>query len=75
VAELFYVPLLAQMREFPFGTTYADGGRGEAVFGEQLDRQLADSVAAADRGGLVDQIAEKLTRRSTPAAHEEGRLA
>jgi Rod binding domain-containing protein len=72
VSELFYVPLLAQMRQFPFGSELGLGGRGEAVFAERLDQQLADAVTAAERDGLVDQIAGRLEdaaqRVAAPAA-------
>lgn len=66
VSELFFAPLLAEMREFPFGKGIADGGRGEAVFGEQLDRQIADQVSRSDRG-LVTQIAAQLQREPATA--------
>ncbi|MEW6250006.1 MAG: hypothetical protein AB1716_05120 [Planctomycetota bacterium] len=56
-SELFFKPLLAEMRKFPLGRAFADGGRTEAVFGEQLDQRLADSVAAA-APGLVERLME-----------------
>jgi len=48
-SELFFKPLLAEMRKFPLGRQLSDE-RSEAVFGEQLDQRLADSVAAATPG-------------------------
>ena len=62
VSELFFVPMLAEMRTFPFGNEFGHGGRGEAVFGEQLDQRVADVVASAGHGGLVEQIAKRLER-------------
>lgn len=67
VSELFFKPLLAQMRSFPFGNEIGGGGRGEAVFGERLDEYLADAAANADGGGLVDQIVKYLAPESAAA--------
>jgi len=70
VSELFFVPLLAQMRAFPFGNEIGHGGPGEAAFAQQLDQRVADAVAGAERGGLVDQLAQRLEKaahKSTPA--------
>ncbi|MBU0640603.1 MAG: hypothetical protein KKB50_17210 [Planctomycetes bacterium] len=59
-SELFFAPLLAEMRKLPFGREYGQGGRTEEVFGEHLDRQMADAVAAADCAGLTTQLATRL---------------
>jgi len=61
VSETVFVPLLAEMREFPFGRELGHGGRGEAAFAAQLDQRVADAVAASERGGLVDQLTQRLT--------------
>jgi hypothetical protein len=68
VSQLFFAPLLAEMRKTPFGTEFGGGGRGEEVFGEQLDLRLADAAAASDSSGLVRQISAKLSRRGGPPA-------
>ena len=60
VSELFFKPLLAELRESPLGADFANGGQTEAIFGARLDEQIADAVAATDRSGLVNQIAEEL---------------
>jgi hypothetical protein len=60
VSQLFFAPLLAEVRKLPFGRTFATGGRTEEIFGEQLDLRIADSVAA-NCGGLTRQLAECLT--------------
>lgn len=60
VSELFFKPLLAEMRALPFGNGVGHGGRGEEVFAERLDERLADAVTAAQRGGLVEQIVRRL---------------
>ena len=59
-SELFFKPLLAEMRSFSFGTEYTHGGYTESVFSEQLDERIADAVATADRSGLIKQIAKHL---------------
>jgi len=60
VSQLFFAPLLAEMRKLPFGKGLVDGGRMEEVFGEQLDLRIADTVARGDEG-LTKQLAERLT--------------
>ena len=59
VSQLFFAPLLAEMRKLPFGRKFASGGRTEEIFGEQLDLRIADSVAA-NCGGLTRQLIERL---------------
>jgi hypothetical protein len=66
LTELFFGPLLAEMRRFPFGREVGSGGQTEAVFGEQLDQRIADHVAAADQGTLK-QITRRLEPKTTPA--------
>jgi hypothetical protein len=61
LTELFFAPLLAEARQFPLGGELADGGRTEAIFGEQLDQRVADTVVASDRG-LVEQMVRRLTQ-------------
>lgn len=62
VSQLFFAPLLAEARELPFGGSIGDGGRGEEVFGEQLDQRLADLIAGS-APGLTSQIEAKLAGR------------
>ncbi len=59
VSELFFGPLLAEMRRFPFGRDVACGGQTESAFGQQLDQRMADTVAAS-QPGLVDQFVQYL---------------
>lgn len=66
-ADLFFAPLLAEMRRFPLGRELVDGGRTESVFGEQLDQRIADHVArSAD--GLVDRLVREFHRQGSAAA-------
>ena len=61
VSQLFFAPMLAEMREFPFGKEFGHGGRMEEAFGEQLDQHVADAVAHAD-SGFTSQLAARLSR-------------
>lgn len=65
LADLFFKPLLAEMRKLPFGKEFGGGGRTEEIFGEQLDQQIADRVAVADRGGLAKQLIARLEGAAT----------
>jgi hypothetical protein len=66
-AQLFFAPLLAELRKLPFGREFGHGGRMEDAFGEQLDLRIADTVARSDPG-LTAQLTEKLARRPGPSA-------
>lgn len=50
VSELFFTPLLAEMRKFPFGRELATGGQTESAFGQKLDQRIADTVAQRSPG-------------------------
>ncbi|NUQ49766.1 MAG: hypothetical protein HUU27_07595, partial [Phycisphaerae bacterium] len=63
VSQLFFQPLLAEMRKLPFGGPGADGGRGEEVFGEQLDLRVADAVAGASGGSLKRTIVRAIRKQ------------
>jgi Rod binding domain-containing protein len=65
LSQLFFAPLLAEMRKDPFGAKFAKGGRTEEIFGEQLDTRIADAVAQSGAGGVTRQIAEQLTGRAS----------
>ena len=58
-SQLFFAPMLAEMRKLPFGKEFGYGGRMEEAFGEQLDQRMADIVARGDHG-LTEQVAAKL---------------
>jgi hypothetical protein len=61
LSELFYKPLLKEMRAFPFGRALATGGQVESIFGEKLDERIADRVAGRD-DGVLKQIMRQLER-------------
>lgn len=62
-SQLFFAPLLAEVRKLPMGEKFGGGGRTEEVFGEQLDQRIADAVASRNPGGMVAKIARKLAAR------------
>lgn len=59
-SNLFFAPMLEEMRRLPFGGAVGGGGREEQVFGPQLDQRIADSVAGANAGGLTYWIQQKI---------------
>jgi Rod binding domain-containing protein len=65
VSELFFKPLLAELRASSCGAPFVGGGQTESIFGEQLDQKLADTVASR-QSGLIDGLAARLGQR-TPA--------
>jgi len=70
-AELFFAPLLAEMRQFPLGRGLVDGGQTEAIFGQQLDQHIADQVALGSTG-LLTEIAERLENRHVAGEQPAG---
>lgn len=46
-SELFFLPLLTELRQFPLGRELARGGLTETTFGQQLDQRIADQVAVS----------------------------
>lgn len=69
LTELFFQPLLAEMRAFPFGSELTSGGFAEDAFGQQLDQRMADTVAASS--GLTKQVLRYLDKHPAAAAAEE----
>lgn len=71
LSELFFAPLLAEMRKFPFGRELATGGQVESIFGQHLDQRIADTVAGCDPA-LSAQLMRYLDKSGpgtvTPAA-------
>jgi len=61
VATALVQPILAQMRSSPFKSELFHGGRGEEVFGQQLDTVLAERIASSPTLGLGSAVAERLT--------------
>lgn len=74
-SQLFFAPLLAEMRKLPFGKEIGYGGRMEDALAEQLDTRIADTVARSDRG-LTAWLAEDLAQKQpAPAPDSDRQLA
>lgn len=72
-SQLFFQPLLAELRKTPFGEKLGRGGRTEEVFGEQLDTRVADTVAFSDPGGLTTQLESTIDPQKAAKAGEAAR--
>lgn len=71
VASTLVLPILAESRKDPFRSEMFHGGKGEDLFGAQLDQIIADRVTSAANFPLVDTIYRSMIQKGTPAA---GRL-
>ena len=56
VSAAFLRPMLAEARQDPFKSELFHGGRGEEIFGEQLDGILADRITSAANFPMTDAI-------------------
>jgi len=61
VATALVQPILEEMRSSPFKSKLFHGGRGEEVFGQQLDTVLAERIASAPGFGPGAAVAARLT--------------
>lgn len=74
LSELFFAPMLAEMREFPFGRDLVSGGLTEDTFGQQLDQRIADIVAASQPAllGAVTKHLDSTHRAAAPRSARTG---
>ncbi|WP_432799091.1 rod-binding protein [Poriferisphaera sp. WC338] len=56
VASAFVTPMLKQMRSDPFKTELFHGGRGEDIFMQQWDTQVADHMVKRQGFDMVDAV-------------------
>ncbi len=63
VGSVFYGALLKTMRDSEMKGEIGHGGRGEEVFGAQLDAMLAERAGKATKGGLADVIYKSLEKQ------------
>lgn len=56
VATAFILPLLEQARNDPFKSDMFHGGRGEDIFGQQLDVIFADGITKSAHFGISDAL-------------------
>lgn len=72
VATTFIMPLFAQLRNDPMASEMFHGGRGEAVFQQQMDQILSDRISTGAGFDLVDTVAAYFEGRpSTPVGRDE----
>jgi Rod binding domain-containing protein len=60
VGTMFYGTLLRQMRASTLKGPYGHGGRGEEVFGAQLDQVLAERAGGARSYSLTEAVVRQL---------------
>jgi Rod binding domain-containing protein len=68
VGMTFFGTLMKAMRESTMKGPFGHGGRGEEVFGGQLDQMLAQEMGKATRFDLKEVIYRQLSRQSKQAA-------
>lgn len=60
LAQVFFAPMLAEMRASTMGEKLTGGGLMGGAMGEQLDLRVADAAAAGNPGGLVSLLENKI---------------
>ena len=59
VGQIFFAPLLAQMRSSGLKGEFGHGGRGEEVFGAQLDSLLASEIGKSKQSPIAEVICRR----------------
>lgn len=67
VGSTFFAPMLKMARDNALKGKYGHGGRGEEIFGAQLDMELARRASHRLDGGLVDAVVKSLSKRGMEA--------
>ncbi len=62
VGATFYAPMLKMARDNPFKGKLGHGGRGEEIFGAQLDMELARRASHGSNNTLSEAIARRLEK-------------
>ncbi|MEO0515084.1 MAG: rod-binding protein [Planctomycetota bacterium] len=65
VASAFILPMLEQARNDPFKSDMFHGGKGEEVFGQQLDVIFADNITKSANFGISDALVRRFQPAST----------
>ena len=69
VSNALILPILKQVRRSSFSTQGPfSPGTGEKAFGPEFDIQIADRVAHSPRLGIKEALADRLMKKSSPAA-------
>jgi len=69
VSTAFILPLLEKARNDPFKSELFHGGRGEEVFGQQLDVIFADNITKSSNFGISDALVRRF-QPATSSNHE-----
>ena len=64
MATAFILPLLEQVRNDPFKSDLFHGGKGEEVFGQQLDVIFAENITSSANFGLSQALVERFRQAS-----------
>jgi len=64
VGSVFFAPMLKMARANPLKGEYMHGGKGEDIFGAQLDMELARLASHRVQGGLTEALLRRLDRTS-----------
>lgn len=75
VATAFILPMLEQARNDPFKSDMFHGGKGEEVFGQQLDVIFADNITKSANFGISDALVQRFqkpTSTSEPQVNLRG---
>jgi len=67
VASTLVLPILSQARNDPFKSEMFHGGKGEDMFGSQLDTILAERITSSSRMPIVDAVYRSITRTLLPS--------
>jgi Rod binding domain-containing protein len=67
LGSVFFAPMLKIARDNPLKGKYGHGGRGEEVFGAQLDMELARQASHRLDGGLADALVRSLSKPGSAA--------
>lgn len=62
VGATFFGPMLKMARDNPFKGTIGHGGRGEEIFGAQLDMALARRASSSWKSDLSDAICKRYAK-------------
>jgi Rod binding domain-containing protein len=74
VAQTFYAPMMAQMRNSPFKDEKFSGGRGGEAFSQVLDQQIVSKMSRG-HDPLVESIIKRFERIGAKAEGQDpGRL-
>ena len=64
VGSVFLAPVLKMARDNPLKGEYLHGGKGEDIFGAQLDMELARRASHRVQGGLTEALLRRFDRTS-----------